>query len=203
MRHLRATGGLIVLGAIVLAGGEGGVNSSHADGMARDTGVPHADAGIAAHRSFVAQPDSSPAQPDPPVAARDALRGHASPGELAILDRLARIERGMFRRDSTLPRSDADSIEQRIEDLAGRVAVGHPPLADDAGTLRDIKGAIDQLDRDVEREVADVLERLERTIVEMDRRATRESDLVRRLDDLARAVERVDRRLESIERRIR
>lgn len=137
-----------------------------------------------------------------PVAA-DVL-AQASAVEREVLARLERIERGLFRQGSTLAKSERDSLEQRIEDLSWRLSsAGQPPAADDAGALRNLQSTIDELGRDLEREVADVLERMARTVEEIDRRGSREGDLGRRLDDLSRAVARIDGRLESIERRIR
>lgn len=130
------------------------------------------------------------------------ILAQATPVEREILVRLDRLDRGLFLRGSSLSRSESDSIERRIENLASRSASAAVPPGD-AKALRDIQSAIDQLDRDLEREVVDVLERVERTIEVLERRASREGDTTRRLEELARAIERVDRRLESIERRIR
>ncbi len=154
------------------------------------------------------------AQPQPGRGGEpDPILQDATPVEQAILQRLDRIERGLFRENSTLPRSTNDSLEQRLEHLLIEVRGGGGAKADPPGRLdnepariRDLDQDLRELDRRVEREIERPVELLTRRVAdverEVDRLATNRDDS-REIESLRRSLGRIERQIASIERRIR
>jgi len=128
--------------------------------------------------------------------------------EAEILERLERIERGLFADGSKLVRQRDQSIERKLvelERLAGQRRVAAPV---NAGALRPLELQLDDIDDRLEREVERRLEQVERDVAEIGRHieragSSRLSDLPRAVEGIRRTLDSIERRLGSIERRIR
>ncbi len=163
-------------------------------------------AGLAVGVMAMAQPGPEGDQPDP-------ILQTATPVERAILQRLDRIERGLFRENSILPRSVNDSLEQRLEHLlievrGGGGAKADPPgrLDNEAARVRDLDQDLRDLDQRVEREIERPVEQLTRRVADVERevdRLTTNRDDSREIENLRRSLGRIERQIASIERRIR
>ncbi len=156
-----------------------------------------------------AEPERGLQPEDPnPQLAPDPVLQNATPVERAILARLDRIERGLFRERSTLPRSEKDSVELRLEQLLVEIRAERPAerLGNDGARIRDLDRDLRELDdrvsRDVERPVNDLTRRVQDVEREVDRIEARAGD-IRAIEDLRRSLGRLERQIASIERRIR
>jgi len=131
-------------------------------------------------------------------------------GDGGIVERLERIERGLFRADSRLVRARDASIERRLDEiemLIRRLGPGGVGGVD-ADAIREMGQRLERIEdligREVVREVEDVsreVEAIGRRVEGFDRGGLGRAG--RTLEDLDRRLERIERRLEAIERRIR
>lgn len=132
------------------------------------------------------------------------LTAQPDPDDLAA--RLERIERGLFVRESRLPKSETESLEHLLRELS-KTALGP---RNDSGIQLD---KIERLLRDVERKIGDIdrgiaragpadlrreVESLQRDLESAEREA---NDARRRADATERQLMRLERRVATLERR--
>jgi uncharacterized coiled-coil DUF342 family protein len=135
-----------------------------------------------------------------------ALGFTSQPDPDDVSERLKRIETGLFRKDSRLPTSELESIEQlirKIPKLEVGTSTDHSRQLDDIERqLRDIERAIGEIDRDIGRvdplDVQRELDALERQLTETEREA---DDARRRADSAERDLTRLERRVSALERK--
>ena len=120
-------------------------------------------------------------------------------------ERIKRIERGLFQRNSRLPESELESLEQLVRDLP-KITVGtandHSAQLDQIErVLRDVERKVGDIDRDISRADPGALQReldaLERELTEAERDA---DDARRRAQATERELSRLERRVSALER---
>lgn len=117
-----------------------------------------------------------------------------------VSERLKRIETGLFSKDSRLPTSELESIEQLIRKIP-KLEVGtskdHSRQLDDIERqIRDIERAVGEVGRNIGR--IDPLD-VQRELDAFDRQLT---DAEREADDARRRAESAERELARLERRV-
>jgi len=129
----------------------------------------------------------------------------SQPDPDGMAERVKRIERGLFQRNSRLPESELESLEQLIRDLP-KITVGtandHSAQLDQIERLlRDVERKVGDIDRDISRaDPADVqreLDAIERELTDAERRV---DDARRRADATERELSRLERRVSALER---
>ncbi len=159
---------------------------------------------VAAGAFALAQPERAGERADPAL-------NNATVVERAILERLERIERGVFRENSTLPRSANDSLEERLERMMGEVRGADegdraPGLDNDDARLRDLDREFREFEMEVARKLERPAEELSRRVADVEREVDRiemDRGAEREIESLRRSIGRIERQIASIERRIR